>query len=240
MAPKRASRVEPIDGVDVWVDKTGKKVVVGSKLLSNEERDSFTLTQNGGTLEEQVRARPKFAGLAALAEHAARAHAESSEGLGGVGLPQDAAPVLEKQAASSSSSAAVEGDSGRDADTEPDLFSGLGVTMAGVESAGGETGIRRSSRKRSATQMLDPAAELPHGELSRLRGDRATGQRWALAEKGWHTLALEQECRRPDCVATLAENAQLRQKLEAETSRHAFEPAPSLQWYSTLASLHSP
>ena len=40
MAPKRASHVERIDGVDVWVDKTGKLVVVGSKLVSNEERDT--------------------------------------------------------------------------------------------------------------------------------------------------------------------------------------------------------
>ena len=61
--------------------------------------------------------------------------------------------------------------------------------------------------------MLDPAAELPPGERFRLEGGRATGKRRALAD--------ECECKRPKCVATRAENAEVRQKLEAETSRRA-------------------
>ena len=55
---------------------------------------------------------------------------------------------------------------------EPDPFGALAETMAGVESAGGETGIRRSSRKRSPTQMLDPAAKLKPGERFRMEGGR--------------------------------------------------------------------
>ena len=43
-----------------------------------------------------------------------------------------------------------------EADAEPDAdpFGGLADTMVDVESAGGETGIRRSSRKRPVTRML--------------------------------------------------------------------------------------
>lgn len=33
-----------VDGVECRVDSSGKRVVVGSNLVSNEERDSFTLT----------------------------------------------------------------------------------------------------------------------------------------------------------------------------------------------------
>lgn len=119
-------------------------------------------------------------------------------------------------------------------EAEPDPFSGLADTMAAVESAGGESGIRRSSRKRSAPSMLDPAAELPPGELFRLGGGRATGQRRALAE--------ETECMRAGCVATRAdncllrtENVQLRQRLEAETRRCAV-----VSNHPALASLRPP
>ena len=48
------------------------------------------------------------------------------------------------------------------------LRSRLQTAAAGGESAGGETGVRRSSHKRSRTQMLDHAAELPPSERFRL------------------------------------------------------------------------
>ena len=99
------------------------------------------------------------------------------------------------------------------AEAVPDLFGNVADTMADLESAGGEGGRRRSSRQRAAPSLLNPTAELPPGELFRLEGGRATGKRRALAD--------ECECKRPKCVATREENTQLRQKLEAETSRRA-------------------
>mmetsp|Transcript_35698 Transcript_35698/g.76212 ORF Transcript_35698/g.76212 Transcript_35698/m.76212 type:complete len:240 (-) Transcript_35698:307-1026(-) len=141
--------------------------------------------------------------------------------------------VAQEEAASADASSGMDTASGMQAEcgteapaaTEttdsPDAFGGLDDMMSDVVHAGGEVDNRRvSSRRRSAPSRLHPTAELPPGELQRLGGGRATGQRRALAE--------EKECMRPECVAihaecvaTRVENVRLRQKLEAETSRHA-------------------
>ena len=147
--------------------------------------------------------------------------------------------AVEEVAASTSMEAASSTEAANVATASTDGFGGLEDMMADVVQAGGEVGNRRaSSRKRAAPQKLDPTAELPAGELFRLGGGRATGQRRALAE--------EHECLRPDCVATRAENAELRKKLEDETRRRAIHSNPSCPlctrsfvWLgvSTLASL---
>eukprot|EP00966_Prymnesium_polylepis_P043868 1016477-Prymnesium_polylepis.1 len=130
------------------------------------------------------------------------------------GADETSAPMAQELTrASSGASGEVNSGGSAEVAAEPDPFGALAETMAGVESAGGETGIRRSSRKRSPTQMLDPADKLKPGERFRLEGGRATGQRRALAE--------EKECMRPRCVAARAENDRLREKLEAETNRRA-------------------
>jgi hypothetical protein len=65
MAPKKA-RVEFVDGVHCSHNLASGIVIVGTGLVSHDKRDCFKL-KAGGTLEEQVRARPKFAALAAAA-----------------------------------------------------------------------------------------------------------------------------------------------------------------------------
>jgi len=64
MPPK--SRLEQVDGVECRLNLGTRMVVVGSGLVSNEERITFRL-KSGELLDEAVRRCPKFARLAALA-----------------------------------------------------------------------------------------------------------------------------------------------------------------------------
>ena len=63
---KSKSRVEVVDGVNCSHNLASDIVVVGSGLVGHDQRDCFKL-KAGSTLEAQVRARPKFAALAAAA-----------------------------------------------------------------------------------------------------------------------------------------------------------------------------
>lgn len=69
MAPKK-SHVEIVDGIRCSHNIASGVVIVGSGLVGHDERDCFKL-KAGSTLEEQVRARPRFAKLAAAAAAAA-------------------------------------------------------------------------------------------------------------------------------------------------------------------------
>lgn len=169
-----------IDGVGCRVDSEGKRVVVGTGLVSNDERDTFTLKRNGGTLEEQVRSRPKFANLVSLAAGATTNTAGAKDGtrpprpssrtiqqirtnLGSAWCPSvDELPGNGTTSASSVASAEP---------ASAGLFGDISETMADVGAAGCfASGHRRSSRTRSITSMLDPAAEHRPGELFRLEG----------------------------------------------------------------------
>ena len=77
MAPKK-SRVEWVDGVHCSHNFASGNVIVGTGLVGHDQRDCFRLKANG-TLEEQVRARPKFAALASVAAGGAGATGENDE-----------------------------------------------------------------------------------------------------------------------------------------------------------------
>ena len=71
MPPKKAtSRELIVEGVHCRISE-GKKtvVVIGTGLVSNDERGTFTLTKSGGSLEDQVRAHKKFPALLAKAKY---------------------------------------------------------------------------------------------------------------------------------------------------------------------------
>ena len=66
MPPKKKSRVEHVDGVHCSLNFATGNVIVGTGLVGHDARDQFKL-KNGSTLEAQVRARPKFKELLAVA-----------------------------------------------------------------------------------------------------------------------------------------------------------------------------
>ena len=62
----KKARVEWVDGVHCSHNFASGNVIVGTGLVGHDQRDCFKLKAHS-TLEEQVRARPKFAALAAAA-----------------------------------------------------------------------------------------------------------------------------------------------------------------------------
>jgi len=77
---KKKSQVEGVDGINCSYNLASGIVVVGSGLVGHDRRDCFRL-KAGSTLEAQVRARPRFAALAAAAagEQPATTVADDSE-----------------------------------------------------------------------------------------------------------------------------------------------------------------
>ena len=69
MAPKPKSIAKYVDGVHYILNISSRLVVVGTGLVANAERDTFKLkvSPESPSLEEQVRARPKFAMFAVAA-----------------------------------------------------------------------------------------------------------------------------------------------------------------------------
>ena len=69
MAPKPKSIADYVDGVQYILNISSRLVVVGTGLVANAERDTFKLkvSPESPSLEEQVRARPKFAMFAVAA-----------------------------------------------------------------------------------------------------------------------------------------------------------------------------
>eukprot|EP00966_Prymnesium_polylepis_P070513 1638650-Prymnesium_polylepis.1 len=66
MPPKKKAVVGDVDGVPYSHNLSSALVVVGSRLVSNNRRDTFKIKASS-TLEVQVRARPKFKELASIA-----------------------------------------------------------------------------------------------------------------------------------------------------------------------------
>ena len=66
MAPKQRAVTGDVDGVPYRHNLASGIIVVGSGLVSNDKRDTFKLKAEG-TIEAQLRARPKFKELAAAA-----------------------------------------------------------------------------------------------------------------------------------------------------------------------------
>ena len=99
MAPKKA-RVEWVDGVHCSHNLASGLVIVGTGLVGHDQRDSFRLKAHS-TLEEQVRARPKFAALAAAAAGGAATGVNDERRLPNQDspLPGEAAPQEQAQRA---------------------------------------------------------------------------------------------------------------------------------------------
>ena len=97
MAPKKKSDVGDVDGVPYILNIASKVIVLGTGLVSNDERDTFKLKATS-SLEEQARARPTFKALAAAA--AAAAAAQSGLGDDPVADGNAAADVGDADAAS--------------------------------------------------------------------------------------------------------------------------------------------
>jgi hypothetical protein len=220
MPPKATPKPFEVDGVDCTVDRNG---LVNVGLNAGWDRgDRFPVKAKPGsdveTMRAKVREHHKFARLAARAAAAAQGDPPPSPA-----NPQPAAQTESEQQAASSAdvnSAGAALESPLPAAPDADLFGNVAEVSVEVERAGGEGGYRRSARRRSATDMLDPAAELRPGERFRLEGGRATGTRRARAPEE------EQECTRPGCVADREkhaelqrEHAELKMKYEADTRR---------------------
>ena len=75
MAPKQKSVVGDVDGVPYILNLASRVVVLGTGLVSNDQRDTFKLSSKSTapTLEEQARLRPKFKALVAAAKGGATA-----------------------------------------------------------------------------------------------------------------------------------------------------------------------
>ena len=70
MPPKKPTvRVGYVDFVHYKHDFASNLVIVGTNIVSNSDRDTFRLKTKAGSppIEEQIRARPKWAGIAAAA-----------------------------------------------------------------------------------------------------------------------------------------------------------------------------
>ena len=110
MPPK--SKIEHVDGVHCTFNTKSGIVVVGTGLVSNDKRDTFKLKASGGSLAEQVRARPRFIEyfkplLAALADHgAAQSASAAASSAAEPSSPAAAASSAASSSAASSSTAA--------------------------------------------------------------------------------------------------------------------------------------
>ena len=78
MPPKPKAVVGNVDGVSYSHNLASGIVVVGTGIISNDRRDTFKLKADS-TLESQIRARPQFKELAAIACAAAAEQQQASD-----------------------------------------------------------------------------------------------------------------------------------------------------------------
>ena len=207
-----------VDGVPYSINFKSNLVTVGIGLVGKAERDQGwkvkgnARTATDAQIEEQVRARDKFAELKARAAMAA----------GGVPYQQpdgDGAPHWPPSlvAIACSRRRVLTRAGGAGPSAKAGLFDSLDETMENIADA-----ISSSPRSSSVRERKQPKRfgvddmELTAAQVNRFNS-RSTGTRIERLP--------ERECMRPGCVNTRAERDELRRKLEAEQNRFQQEMA---------------
>ena len=184
MAPKKA-RVAWVDGVHCSHNFASGNVIVGTGLVSHDQRDCFRLKAHS-TLEEQVRARPKFVALAAAA---AAGGATGESLLPGVAAPREQAQPEEPKEPTHQ---------GRQlyrkrltAEEELNAISAKNQKIDAERRAAKQAATERNAEERRAARMANPCLCTKEGASELLRQSRQqTDEAQQVAKKGMAALSM--------------------------------------------------